>query len=163
MSHKGSLLFVGMLVMLLAACSGAAVQDKSATVEVPDTTGNAAGGTMLEGAEMDKANLIGELADAGITVEEGDPVEQPFFAVRGQIIHLNSADVQVFEYVSAEDAQKEAALVAPDGGSVGTSMVTWMDTPHFYHSGKVIVLYVGSDQITLEVLSGLLGEQFAGR
>jgi hypothetical protein len=41
-------------------------------------------------------------------------------------------------------------------------MVSWMDTPHFYKTGKIIVLYVGSDTTVLELLEGVLGPQFAG-
>jgi hypothetical protein len=76
---------------------------------------------------------------------------------------MNGADLQAFEYESAEAMAKEAALVAPDGGSVGTSMVDWIDTPHFYKAGRIIVLYVGSDQAALDLLDKLLGAQFAGR
>ena len=60
-------------------------------------------------------------------------------------------------------AQADADLVAPDGSSVGTSMPFWVDDPHFYHSGKLIVLYLGSDQSILTALEAILGPQFAGR
>ena len=71
--------------------------------------------------------------------------------------------MQVFEYKSAEAMEADAALVAPDDGSVGTSMVSWMATPHFFKSGRVLVLYVGDDAATLDLLKSTLGEQFAGR
>jgi len=114
-------------------------------------------------AVEDQASLIVALETAGATVEAGDSVEQAFFSAVGQIIKVNGANVQVFEYESAETMESEASQVAPDGGSIGTSMVTWMDTPHFYKAGRIIVLYIGSDTTILSLLEDILGSQFAGR
>ncbi|MBI3158391.1 MAG: hypothetical protein HYZ26_02180 [Chloroflexi bacterium] len=114
-------------------------------------------------AGLDQAGLIEALGAAGAEVDLGEPVEQAFFSMTGQILSVNGADVQVFEYASAEDMEADAALVAEDGGSVGTSMITWVATPHFFKSGRVLVLYVGDDAAVLELLLGVLGEQFAGR
>lgn len=111
----------------------------------------------------DYASLIDSLRGAGATVEPGDQIEQPFLTVTGQIIQVNGADVQVFEYETAEQLEAEASQVAPDGGSTGTTMITWMATPHFFKAGRVLVLYVGDDQAILELLKGALGAQFAGR
>ena len=70
--------------------------------------------------------------------------------------------MQVFEYGSAAEAQEEAARVSPDGSSVGTTIITWVSTPHFYRSGKIIVVYVGSSRELLSLLESVLGPQFAG-
>jgi hypothetical protein len=107
--------------------------------------------------------LVDALRAAGATVEPSEPVTQVFFTPEGNIIKVNGADVQVFEYESAEDMENEASQVEPDGGSIGTTMVTWMDTPHFYKAGRIIVLYVGSDETVLDLLESTLGPQFAGR
>jgi len=53
--------------------------------------------------------------------------------------------------------------VSSDGGSIGTSMVAWVDVPHFYKSGRIIVLYVGSETTVLDLLENAVGPQFAGR
>jgi len=111
----------------------------------------------------DQASLVAALEAAGASIEAGDPVEQPFFTPLGNIVKVNGADVQVFQYESAEAMENEAAQVAPDGGSIGTSMVSWMDTPHFYKTGRIIVLYVGSDETVLGLLESAVGPQFAGR
>ena len=111
----------------------------------------------------DQASLIAALEAAGATVEAGDPVSQVFFSPEGSIIKVNGADVQVFEYESAEAMENEASQVAPDGGSIGTNMVMWMDAPHFYKAGRIIVLYVGSDEAVLSLLEKVIGKQFAGR
>ena len=134
-----------MIVMLFAAC---APQKK-----IP----------AQPAAVEDLGSLSKALRDAGATIESNEAIRQDFFTVEGQILKVNSADVQVFEYKSAEAMESEAALVAPDGGSVGTSMMAWMATPHFFKSGRILVLYIGDDTATLNLLKPVLGEQFAGR
>jgi uncharacterized protein YceK len=110
----------------------------------------------------DQADLVATLQASGATVETVEPVTQAFFSPQGSIIKVNAADVQLFEYESVGAMEAEASQVAPDGGSIGTSMVTWMDTPHFYKAGRLIVLYVGSDASLLSLLENVLGPQFAG-
>lgn len=112
---------------------------------------------------QDQASLLSALKAAGATVELGDTITQTFFTPEGKIIKVKGADVQVFEYENAEAMEKEASQVAPDGGSIGTSMVDWIDTPHFYKAGRIIALYVGSDKAVLDLLTKVIGPQFAGR
>ena len=114
-------------------------------------------------AVEDQATLISAVEASGATVEIGEPVSQVFFDAEGNILKVNGADVQVFEYASAEEMESEASQVSSDGGSIGTSMVTWIDVPHFYKAGRIIVLYVGSDAFVLDLLENALGPQFAGR
>ena len=114
-------------------------------------------------AVEDLGSLSKALRDAGATVESNETIQQEFFTVEGRILKVNGTDVQVFEYKSADTMEAEAALVAPDGGSVGTSMMMWMATPHFFKSGRMLVLYVGDDAAILDLLKPVLGDQFAGR
>lgn len=115
------------------------------------------------GPVEDYVGLVDALRAAGAEVEPGAPIEQAFFSVTGQIIKVNGADVQTFEYESAEALEADASQVASDGGSIGTSMVMWVEAPHFFKAGRVLVLYVGEDAAILDVLKSALGEQFAGR
>jgi len=146
MKHKiFSLVSLLMVAMLFAACAPQ-VETPAESIAVEDL-----------------GSLSQALRAAGATVEGGDSLDQPFFSVTGQILKINGADVQVFEYKSAEAMEADAAQVSADGGSVGTSMVTWMATPHFFKSGNVLVIYVGDDAAVLDLLKSVLGEQFAGR
>jgi hypothetical protein len=111
----------------------------------------------------DYASLIVNLQDAGATIEQQGEVIQPFFSVSGQSIKVNGEDIQVFEYQSDAGAESEAALVSPDGSSIGTSIPFWIGPPHFYKSGKIIVLYIGENKAVTDLLQELLGSQFAGQ
>jgi len=112
---------------------------------------------------QDRASLLNILQAAGAKVETGDSITQEFFTPEGQTVKVNGADLQVFEYENSEAMEKEASQVAPDGGSIGTSMVTWIDAPHFYKAGRIIVLYLGNDKAVLDLLNKVVGPQFAGQ
>ncbi len=129
-----------------------------------DTVNTLAASTAVQTAAVqDLTTLVTALQAAGLTVETGESVTQPFFTAPGQTLKINGQDVQVFAYDTAQAMEAEAAQIAPDASTVGTNMPSWMSDPHFYKLGNMLVLYVGQDQKILDILSGVLGPQFAGR
>ena len=152
MSRKHStLLFLPAFGLWLAACNPGA----GGITAIPVTTSHG-------GPVRDYVSLIDNLQEAGATVEPAGEVEQPFFSVTGEIIRVNGANVQVFEYASEAEAAKDAAKVSPGGSPIGTTMVTWVSIPHFYRTGRLIVLYVGDEASVVTLLEDALGPQFAG-
>ena len=147
------------VIVLMVGLLGLVCSPQGTPTPKASATPNAVQGGEVE----DQASLIDALRTDGAKVELGDTVEQAFFTVTGQILKVNGKDVQVFEYESPEKMEADAAQVAPDGGSIGTSMVTWVEPPHFFKSGRVLVLYVGEVKAVIDLLKGALGEQFAGR
>ena len=123
----------------------------------------ACGGQPASAQGFGTTQFAEELRAKGVDAETGDSVEQAFFSVIGKFVNFDGESVQVFEYDSAETLESDAVLVASDGGSIGTSMVTWVATPHFYKKGRILVLYIGDNAETLELLESVLGPQFAGR
>lgn len=115
------------------------------------------------GGVSDLESLTEALRAAGATVEPGEGITQDFFDVEGQLIKVNDAFVQVYEYGTAEAMGTDASQISEDGSTIGTSMVNWIEPPHFYRIGRMIVLYVGEEQAVLDLLEGILGPQFAGR
>ncbi len=78
------------------------------------------------------------------------------------MISVDGSEVQVFEYPNEEDALLAAGTIASDGSSFGTTMVSWIEAPHFFRSGSLIVLYVGEEDAIVEALNAVLGPQIAG-
>ncbi|MGI9067981.1 MAG: hypothetical protein ACR2HX_16465 [Pyrinomonadaceae bacterium] len=91
-----------------------------------------------------------------------EKVRQPFFSMAGRIININGEPVQAFEYATPSAAAADASRVSDDGNTIGTSKPTWMATPHFFKSGKVMVLYLGRNQTIVDLLRTVLSNQFAG-
>ncbi len=111
----------------------------------------------------DYAGLVGNLRQAGVTVEPAGEVAQPFFGIKAQVIQVNGQNVQVLEYPDEATAQLEAGQIRSDGSLMGNSMVDWIFAPRFYRNGRLIVLYAGDDATTRRALEAELGAQFAGR
>lgn len=109
------------------------------------------------------AQLISRLRSRGHKVTRKERVEQPFLSVKGRIIKLDDQDVQVFEYRTTHEAQLDASKISPTGSAAATSMPLWVAPPHFFKTGRLIVLYVGEDQSILDALKDILGPQFAGK
>ena len=149
---KKSILFALILLLTMVSTACAAQGVSGAPVN-----------TTPSGEVEDLEGLVEALQAEGAQVEMGDSIQQPFLSVPGQIVQVNGADVQVFEYASAEDMGLEASQITEDGSPIGTSTITWIAPPHFYRSGLLLVLYVGEDQAVIDLLESVAGPQFAGR
>ncbi|HXG55134.1 MAG TPA: hypothetical protein VNJ03_07110 [Vicinamibacterales bacterium] len=96
-------------------------------------------------------------------VEQLPRDSHPYFSVPATVVEVNGETVSVFRYARTSDADREAATIAPNGGGVGTSLVSWMGPPHFYKKDTLVVLYVGSAPTVTAALAAALGPQIAGR
>jgi len=145
-------IFVFILALTLAAC-------RSAPAASPTASPVAATPAVI----TDTTSFVAALDALGAQVQVVDRVSQPFFSPEGVIVTVAGKNVQIFEYASAAAMEGEAFQVAADGKSVGTSTVNWVGAPHFYKSGRIIVIYTGDDAGVLSLLSRAMGPQFAGQ
>ncbi len=107
--------------------------------------------------------LSSELKAAGLKVERKGAVRQPFFAVPAQVLAIGADEIEVFEFASAQDAERAAAMVSADGGTVGTSAMHWMAPPHFHRRGRTILIHLGNGAEVRSALERTAGAPFAGR
>lgn len=108
----------------------------------------------------DLETLIEALREAGYTVHNLGEIEDPFFAGQAEAIEVNGEYVQVYVFEGEAAAGEAAATVSGGGTMVGESIVDWIEPPHFYEHGKLIVIYAGRDEAVLEGLQAILGEPF---
>jgi len=130
--------------------------------EPPGPPGSAPTATVVShgGPVQDQPSLIDALRAAGLTVNPTGTVSQPFLAGSGTVLNVGGEDVQVYEYASSAAAQGDAAKIQPDG-SVNGSIISWIAQPHFYNTGKIIVIYPGTNDQILAALEAALGKPFA--
>lgn len=106
--------------------------------------------------------LTDDLAAAGakvgfVGVANGRPL-----AASQAIVCADLETIRVFEYASDELRAMTAARIDPDDPShIGRDIYDWAGTPRFWQRDRVIVLYVGSDEETVALLTTLLGDPFA--
>lgn len=104
---------------------------------------------------MDATQLI-----AALGATPGDSLDDPLFNARAQWIELDDAMIQVYEFEDAAVAVAAAGTVSGGGTIIGTTTVDWIETPHFYRSGRLLALYAGNDQAVLDALETNLGVPF---
>lgn len=116
--------------------------------------------------------LISDLENKGYTVE-CTPVEQQLLSgERYRLVLNNDIDTQIVVYVydSAESAKKDSLCIdetgfsftQDDGDESESTIVDWIDIPHFYLCKNTIIQYVGTDEDILSVIESVCGEEFAG-
>ena len=118
----------------------------------------------FDGMVTDYSSLVDAISSRGVLVEYVEEIsaESSSFSVPIQVISVGGADIQVFEFQSESDAKTASLTISKDGTEIGTSIIRWIDTPHFYTNGKLIVLYVGHNPEIVNLLESFLGKQFAG-
>lgn len=174
--RRVGLLFGGVVLVAIVMACGATPAGQAATgAQAPASTMASEGAPATAGAEptstiappedrgqvQDQASLIDALRAVGATVTIGDAIEQPFVQVAGTQVSVNGADVQVFEYADEAAARADTAAIADTLAGKGRTMVSWVASPHAYQAGRIIVLYVGDDLNTLQLLQEALGAPFA--
>ncbi len=144
----GMAILLLLLSLLLAACAPGALSRATPTAAQNTIT--------------DYAALVEAFKAQGIAAEPGEEIFDPVFSVKERFLNLPRARLQVMEYPTEADAQAQASKISSDGFQVGNSAVDWVDAPHLYRVNRLIVLYVGRDKTTLDLLQRVLGRQFAG-
>jgi hypothetical protein len=102
-------------------------------------------------------SLVSALTSAGATVEAAGEVQQDFFDVKGQLLKVNGMEVQAFEFADEATRQAISDQISPDGSAIATSMVEWIDQPNFWAKGRLIVLYLGTDAATIDLITSVMG------
>ncbi len=166
--HGRSIQFLALLFILLASagCSGVS-QNVSAALPNP-TAVPAPTATPVPAFGLDDLIKLVH-AVSGTLVMTEEKVDHGF-AIQGTRAELNGRNVWIYQFSSEGEVIAAAKQVSPDGINVtrrdGNLVVQrhgdWIDTPHFYQKGRLIVIYAGKDAAMMKLLSQSMGPQFAG-
>lgn len=116
----------------------------------------------FDGKVTNLSSLVLALKSRGIAVNLMEELEDSAFAVPTSVYSVGGEEIQVYEFTSEYETAKARKIISPDGTEIGSSVIRWADTPHFYSQGKVIVQYIGNNSEILNLLDSYLGNQFAG-
>lgn len=123
-------------------------------------------------AALSYTGFLDDLQSHGATVQEdeqGGPGQS--LPSTAHIVTVNGSKITVYAYLTTHDAERDMARISPDGSTIsdvdssGTGSVVVIDyiaPPHWFHEGRVVVLYVGCDDTLLALLQQVLGPPFAG-
>ena len=114
--------------------------------------------------------LVDALRGVGLPLELANVPRRPWlfgvserYAVSREAPEVN---VGFWEFVDDQAARNAAEMITPDGsgltGRDGGVLIEWAAPPHWFRTGAVLAVSVGSDERTLGLLTQVLGPQFAG-
>lgn len=149
------------IALAIAGCGG-----QSSTTQQPPTpsvqpTGSGAQPTE-SGARHGIDGLVADLVDEGADATIGESLDGQPLAIQQTIVCAGSEDVRVFVYGTEQERIAASSRIDPDDPSnVGTAIVEWAGWPKFWQRDRIIVLYLGRDEATINALTNLMGEPFA--
>lgn len=115
--------------------------------------------------EYDLAQFTSDLREKEIALELTAGANSLILGRVGTVVSWGDIQIGAFEYPDRPAAEAAAALIADDGSSVEgitEGPINWPATPHFFRKGRLLVLYVGDDRPTADLLKVILGPQIAG-
>ena len=135
------------VTMLLAAC---AVQAGSSPSAGP--TGG------IDGVE----ELVAALSNGQAQARQGGTFDSAPLTGQGVLLCVGREEVRTYVYRTAQERAAAAGQIDPnDPSHIGSSIAEWMGNPRFWQSGRIIVLYLGSDARTEALLTSVMGPPFA--
>ncbi len=155
-----------LLLLVVAACSGATPPASIPPAASPTMTGPGAGGATpspTQPADEDPiAALVRDLRATGVEAHAGDEFVADPLSRRGVVVCVAGEAVQVYIFDTPDQAAAQAAMIDPrDPSNVGTAMIEWAGEPKFWLREELLVLYLGNDQAAADALLTVLGEPFA--
>lgn len=111
-----------------------------------------------------QSDLIADLEQQGANVTFiGEGASWRIFYLNGTHLNISGQSIQVFDYPEKKQADYFINQIDSGGYNIGKGQVYWKGLPHFFRKNNLLVLYVGNNTETLQVLNSVLGEQFAGK
>lgn len=109
-------------------------------------------------------DLLVDLTGQGAQVQAAPGrIVKPYLAAPGVILRVDGQPIQVFQYSDAAALAADVAGLAPNASSINGAPLVWPAAPHFWRKGGLLVLAVSDDQALGDLISSVMGAQFAGR
>lgn len=137
-----------LLLALVVACSGTSeVTTTGATEPLPGE---------------DPERLIAELNGAGVSTDQVDTFATDPLGGTGTLLCVGAEEVRVYSFNDEEAATEVATRIDPaDPSNLGNAIIEWVGRPRFWQRGPMLVLYLGEDDATENLLTEMLGQPFA--
>lgn len=147
-----NVLIMVVFVLILSGCSNTGLGQQ---IESKDNT-------VINQHAIDYDTFVTALKTNGYSPEEIIPTQgdtdHSLFSVPSKGIHLNGGSILIYEFSDNDIAISQSKTISNDGSQIGNAQIEWIDQPHFYLQGKIIVGYIGSNKYILNDLSKILGE-----
>lgn len=142
-----------------APASPATAVAAATAAPTPSPTGAAA-----LAAQYSTLDLLADLANLGAQVQIAPGrVVKPYLTPYGLIVRVDGEPLQVFQYPDEASLLADVAGLAASAASIDGLPLAWPAAPHFWRKGGVLVLAVTDEAYYVDLVSRVLGAQFAGQ
>lgn len=155
---KKLIVFISILFIGFASAGCAKQQSQNTPTEKTTIQTDA---TVPDKIESTK-DFINLLKKSGYKIDSANQENNMFLKGSLTAIKIGTDIISVYEYKDNQQMETDSRRISSDGSRVGNAMVDWINTPHFYKNGNIIVNYVGNNNKLIEALKKLLDKQFAG-
>lgn len=113
--------------------------------------------------DYSKEELVKDLKDKGLNVEDFENTSE-YFSVEKVAYKINNDAIYVYEYsLTDEDKIKnDINSITDNGNIINGSTVKWTSKPHIYKKGRLVAIYDGENEDTLNKLKEVLGTPILG-
>jgi len=110
-------------------------------------------------------DFIFNLTEAGYKVIKDTEGSNNELFVSGKltVIEADGNKISIYEYGNSEDMEKASRGISKEGTSIGGTKYEFINRPHFYKKGNIIVGYIGGNKSLIKEIKKIMGEQFAGQ
>lgn len=109
-------------------------------------------------------DLLADLADSDAQVEVvPGRVVKPYLTAYGLIVRVDGEPLQVFQYPDEASLLADVASLDASASSINGLPLVWPAAPHFWRKGSLLALAVTDEGDFVDLISQVLGEQFAGQ
>ncbi len=149
------------LVLVFAGCAG------SRATDAPTPTVPPIGGTQQPGSTAPRPTdgpeaLVADLVAAGMTVRLGPLFTGDPLAAQGVVMCVGTQPVQLYVFGSVAERVALTSRIDPANPSnLGTTIIDWNGRPRMWQRDRLLIVYLGEDAATEQVLRSALGEPFA--
>lgn len=118
--------------------------------------------TTLEAAEREPARFVAELTEEGVEIDQAETFSTDPVGGQGHLLCVGDQEVRVYLFASDEEASAAAVRIDPnDPSNMGNVIIEWAGNPRFWQRGPMLVLYLGEEQATEDLITAVLGQPFA--
>ena len=106
--------------------------------------------------------LVDALAAASAPIRRADSFDTTPLLGQGVLLCVGHEEVRVYVFTTEQERLAAASRINPtDPSQIGTSIVEWTGNPRFWQRDRILVLYLGTDAPTEDMLTSVMGPPFA--
>lgn len=114
-------------------------------------------GACVEPGVTDLDDIRAGLAREGAVVRTIASAPGYPFAVGPTRVAVDGREIRIFEYEDAAARETDSSALTMDGYAVHGVPIDWTGPPHYWAEGRVLVVYTGSEESMVDLLTRVLG------